>query len=150
MHTLSIAGHVVASAAKAPGPDFWCALVVAHEVGWKQIRKFGNTTFLSQVPEYKAWKMRKESCALTCTENLRSGKSVLLANIVDDLNLEAATQTTIAYFFCQHDASESLKARIIIGALARQLLHLLPDLENASYLSHDGLLITMGGLLCLF
>ena len=43
---------------------------------------------------------------------LGSGKSVLLANIVDDLNLHVRSKNiVVAYFFCRHDIPESLKAR---------------------------------------
>lgn len=60
---------------------------------------------------------------------LGSGKSILLANIVDDLNTHAEKDNTIvAYFFCRHDIPESLKAQTIISSLARQLLHAIPDL----------------------
>jgi hypothetical protein len=37
----------------------------------------------------------------------------------------------VAYFFCRHDILESLKARTVIGSLARQLLRLIPDLSMA-------------------
>ena len=66
---------------------------------------------------------------------LSSGKSVLLANIVDDLNLHVEnTDTSVTYFFCRHDMSESLKARTVIGSLARQLLCLIPDLSMVAEL----------------
>jgi ankyrin repeat domain-containing protein 50 len=63
------------------------------------------------------------------TGKLGSRKSVLLANIVDDINLHVQSKNfAVAYFFCQHDIPESLKARTIFGSLARQLLSLIPDL----------------------
>ncbi|KAH7124731.1 hypothetical protein EDB81DRAFT_911957, partial [Dactylonectria macrodidyma] len=50
-------------------------------------------------------------------------------NIVDDLNLHVqSTERPVAYFFCCHDISESLKARIVFSSLARQLLRPIPDL----------------------
>ncbi|KAL2803164.1 ankyrin repeat-containing domain protein [Aspergillus granulosus] len=109
-----------------------------HESAWKQIRKRGNTTLLQTLGEYTQWKMRRESCTLICAGKLGSGKSVLLANIVDDLNLQAAGDTTIAYFFCQHDAKTSLKARTIIGVLARQLLYPVTDLDRVCDFLDDG------------
>ncbi|KAL3293838.1 vegetative incompatibility protein het-e-1, partial [Colletotrichum asianum] len=53
-----------------------------------------------------------------------AGKSVIMANIVDDLNLDK--KSTLVYFFCRHDLPESLKCRTIIGSLARQCLDQLP------------------------
>jgi ankyrin repeat domain-containing protein 50 len=63
------------------------------------------------------------------TGKLGSGKSFLLANIVDDLNLHVLRKDIVAaYFFYRHDVPESLKARTVIGSLARQLLLPIPDL----------------------
>ncbi|KAL4933386.1 uncharacterized protein BDV17DRAFT_108535 [Aspergillus undulatus] len=109
-----------------------------HESAWKQIRKLGNTTLLQTLGEYTQWKTRRESCTLICAGKLGSGKSVLLANIVDDLNLQAAGDTTIAYFFCQHDAKDSLKAPTVIGALARQLLYSVAGLDRVRDFLDDG------------
>ena len=106
-----------------------------HETAWKQTRKVGNTTYFHQVIEYQDWKGEGNSCTLVYTGKLGSGKSVLLANIVDDLNICAQNKNTpVAYFFCKHDISESLKARTIIGSLARQLLRTKLDLTVAAQL----------------
>ncbi|OBT95296.2 hypothetical protein VE01_06606 [Pseudogymnoascus verrucosus] len=100
-----------------------------YETTWKQTRKIGNTTLLNQIVAYKDWKGQKSSCTLICTGGLGSGKSVLLANLIDDLNLNCRSKNvTVAYFFCRHDILESLKARTVIGSLARQLLRLIADL----------------------
>ncbi|KAL6415570.1 hypothetical protein AUP68_02134 [Ilyonectria robusta] len=100
-----------------------------YQTTWKQVRKIGNATLFNQTPEYYAWKVRAGSCTLVCRGKLGSGKSVLLANIVDDLNLHVqSTEQPVAYFFCRHDISESLIARTVIGSLARQLLRPIPDL----------------------
>ena len=70
-----------------------------------------------------------DSCTLLYTGKLGSGKSVLLANIVDDLNLYVHSKDiVVAYFFCRHDIPESLDARTVIRSLARQLLRPIPDL----------------------
>ncbi|EWZ77527.1 hypothetical protein FOWG_18068 [Fusarium oxysporum f. sp. lycopersici MN25] len=42
--------------------------------------------------------------------------------MVDDLNLHQQDSLPVTYFFCRHDAPESLRAHTILGALARQLL----------------------------
>ncbi|KLU92670.1 hypothetical protein MAPG_11614 [Magnaporthiopsis poae ATCC 64411] len=94
-----------------------------YQKTWKETRKVGYTTLLSRAHEYQDWKVQPSSCTLVCTGKLGSGKSVLLANTVDDLNLYVQKEPLpVAYFFCRHDNSESLQARTIMGCLARQLL----------------------------
>jgi ankyrin repeat protein len=100
-----------------------------HVTTWKQTRKIGNSVVFKQSFEYKEWRGRLESCTLLCKGTLGSGKSVLLANIVDDLHIFTQNKnTTIAYFFCRYDIPDSLKARTILGSLAKQLLSTVPDL----------------------
>jgi ankyrin repeat protein len=100
-----------------------------HETSWKQIRKAGNTSFHMQHAEYRKWRDSSDPCTLMYTGRLGSGKSVLLANIVDDLSLSTdKAQSPVAYFFCKHDIPESLRARTIIGSFVRQLLCTVPDL----------------------
>ena len=97
---------------------------------WKQTRKVGNTTLFNQNTAYQDWKGRGDSCTLVYTGKLGCGKSVLLANMVDDLNLHTQNTTTlVAYFFARHDTPESLEARTIIGSLAWQFLRMNPDLD---------------------
>ncbi|KAH0547752.1 hypothetical protein FGG08_000009 [Glutinoglossum americanum] len=104
-----------------------------YETTWKQTRKVGNTTLFNGNVEYQNWKSRADSCTLIYTGKLGSGKSVLLANIVDDMNLHVQSKShMVAYFFCRQDIPESLRARTIIGSLARQLLHPIPDLAVAA------------------
>jgi ankyrin repeat protein len=94
-----------------------------HQTTWKQTRKAGNASFFVQRAEYQEWKAWSDPCTLMYTGKLGSGKSVLMANIVDDLNLSTKkTRFAVTYFFCRHDVPESLKARTILGSLARQLL----------------------------
>jgi hypothetical protein len=100
-----------------------------YETAWKQARKIGTTTLLNRTTEYQDWKGQVDSCTLLYTGKLGFGKSVLLANIVDDLNLHVRSKDiTVAYFFCRHDIPESLRAGTVLGSLARQLLRLIPDL----------------------
>jgi ankyrin repeat protein len=94
-----------------------------YQTTWKEIRKVGNATLLDRAYEYWDWKVRTDSCTLVCIGKLGSGKSVLLANMVDDLNLHVQSERLpVAYFFCRHDIPESLRARTVIGSLAQQLL----------------------------
>ena len=104
-----------------------------YETAQKQIRKAGNTSLHKRHVQYQEWKDSLDSCTLVFTGKLGSGKSVLLANIVGDLNLSTAREPPlVAYFFCRHDIQESLQARTILGSLARQLLRTLSDLEILS------------------
>ncbi|CAN9253185.1 unnamed protein product [Alternaria alternata] len=104
-----------------------------HETAHKQIRKAGNTSLHKRHVQYQEWKDSPDSCTLVFTGKLGSGKSVLLANIVGDLNLSTIKEPPlVAYFFCRHDIQESLQARTILGSLARQLLRTLSDLEILS------------------
>ncbi|KAK5629073.1 hypothetical protein RRF57_004788 [Xylaria bambusicola] len=94
-----------------------------YEKAWKETRKIGYATLLDQSQEYRHWKVQPNSCTLVCSGKLGSGKSVLLANMVDDLNLHVQNEgLPVAYFFCQHDNPKSLEAHTIMGCLARQLL----------------------------
>ncbi|KAH7355932.1 hypothetical protein BKA66DRAFT_429213 [Pyrenochaeta sp. MPI-SDFR-AT-0127] len=113
-----------------------------YETAWKQTRKAGKTSLFRKCSEYQSWKTNnKSSCTLVYADKLGSGKSVTLANIIDDLNISRYEDTTghkqrekknvsVAYFFCRHDAVESLKARTIIGTLVRQTLQCLPRLPE--------------------
>lgn len=115
-----------------------------YETTWKEIRKAGNTALLNSTPEYTSWKKDPVSSTLLWRGKLGAGKSVLLANVIDDLNLHVSdSQTPVAYFFCRHDVLESLKARTVIGSLARQLLRSLPLLATQNTID-----VTMPDLDC--
>ncbi|KAI1165995.1 hypothetical protein F5B18DRAFT_116374 [Nemania serpens] len=106
-----------------------------YETTWKQTRKVGNATLFSQAAEYQEWKSQAKSCSLLYTGKLGSGKSVLLANIVDNLHVDSPSKDiTVAYFFCRHDIPESLNAQTVIGSLARQMLRRIPDLAMVAEL----------------
>ena len=112
-----------------------------YETTWKQTRKSGNATLFNRTMEYQDWKERAGSCTLLYTGKPGSGKSVLLANIVDDLHLSVRSKViTIAYFFCRHDIPESLKARTVIGSLAKQLLYPISDLAKAAEVLNETIL----------
>ncbi|KAI3011170.1 hypothetical protein CBS147346_1371 [Aspergillus niger] len=107
-----------------------------YEQDWKRIRKLGNTTILGTSAVYAHWKAQQssqslQSRTLVCTGKLGSGKSVILANMVDDLNLDVERKAVVAYFFCQHDSTQSLAPKSIIGSLARQLLQSEDDFDAA-------------------
>ncbi|KAJ6102902.1 hypothetical protein N7486_005329 [Penicillium sp. IBT 16267x] len=105
-----------------------------HTVIWKQTRKAGTTTLFRDSPEYIAWKdpaLSCISCSLVYTGKLGSGKSVVLANIVEDLHLHSP-EVLVAYFFCRHDVAKSLKTRTVIGSLIRQILSGVQDLTSVA------------------
>jgi WD40 repeat protein len=123
-----------------------------YQTTWKQIRKVGSATLFNINAEYRNWRGRADSCTLIYTGKLGSGKSVLLANIVDDINLHVQSKShTVAYFFCRHEIPASLKAQTIFGSLARQLLHPISDLamvaeildETASALDFERIFILL-------
>ncbi|KAF2467808.1 uncharacterized protein BDR25DRAFT_291179 [Lindgomyces ingoldianus] len=102
-----------------------------YETTWKQTRKIGNANFFCRDPKYQEWKAQVKSCTLIYTGKLGSGKSVMLANIVDDLSTHVQSKNiAVAYFFCRHDVPESLKAQTVVRSLARQLLRTIPDLTT--------------------
>ena len=98
-----------------------------HERSWKQARKRGNANWIFYDEDYKIWKQEKASNTLWCTGILGSGKTVLAANVVEDLKITSSA--VVAYFFCRHDEVESLQTRTIIGSVARQIFdYIKPDM----------------------
>ena len=104
--------------------------VYDHEKSWKQARKRGNANWICHDEGYKQWKQEKMSSTLWCTGMLGSGKTVLSANVVEDLRI--TTPAVVAYFFCKYDEAESLQTRTVIGSIARQIFdQIKPDLVDA-------------------
>ncbi|RBR13379.1 hypothetical protein FVER53590_12297 [Fusarium verticillioides] len=92
-----------------------------YRTTWKQTRKRGTTRTLPSYSEYQKWKSTPHvGASILFRGKLGAGKSVLLANIIDDLNLLQNAITL--YFFVRHDTPDSLSSRTIFGSLARQLL----------------------------
>lgn len=101
-----------------------------HRTAWKQVRKNGHTSWLYHENVYKSWKQGTSSSTFWCTGKLGSGTSVLAANVVDDLVLNAPG-AIVAYFFCRYDDELSLATRSIVGSITRQILeHLKPDMAT--------------------
>ena len=104
-----------------------------HQTLWKQIRKEGTTNLFLDDELYVQWKRGSNSCTHVFSGKLGSGKSVLLANLVDDLYITLKPgQQYITYFFCHHRVKESLLARTIIGSIARQLFEDRHDIVDAA------------------
>ncbi|KAH7463982.1 hypothetical protein FOMA001_g17856 [Fusarium oxysporum f. sp. matthiolae] len=103
-----------------------------YQTTWKEIRRCGNTSWFTLQREYQDWKVRRESCTLLYLGKLGSGKSISLANMVDDLYIHQQGNLSVSYFFCDHNNPESLRARTILGSLARQLLCTVKELTTMS------------------
>ncbi|GKU10324.1 unnamed protein product, partial [Fusarium langsethiae] len=102
-----------------------------YRTTWKQTRKCGTTRMLSQCQAYQQWKGGSKKNSILFLGKIGAGKSVLLANIVDDLNLRKDAITL--YFFARHDNEESVRPRTIFGCLIQQLLE---HVMNESSFSH--------------
>lgn len=126
-----------------------------HEISWKQARKLGKATIFATSEEYREWKSCQRSSRLVLSGKLGSGKTVVTANIVDDLNLSC--QATVCYFFCRHDTMYSCQARTIMGSLCRQLLqcHINDDTmdrflgEHVPSMSYDDVVALVKAILSL-
>jgi ankyrin repeat protein len=95
-----------------------------HRRAWRQLRKKGNVEWFVEEQSYVRWKAQAVAGVLHCTGILGSGKSVLSANVVDNL-VSDQPPFRVAYFFCGYDDILSLSARTIIGSIARQILECL-------------------------
>ena len=96
------------------------------ETTLNQARKKGASTWIFETEEYPQWKSIGESSTLLCSGIVGAGKTVLTANVVEDLTLNRPLDSFVSYFFSRSDEAASLKAREIIGSLARQLYENLP------------------------
>ncbi|KAJ5702092.1 hypothetical protein N7488_009640 [Penicillium malachiteum] len=104
-----------------------------YMVAWKQIRKIGSTSLFRNCPMYQIWKHTPQSRFLIYSGNLGAGKSVMLANLVDDLNLQSQdSKIPVTFFFSRYDVPETLKAQTVFGSIIRQLLSGVPDLIKES------------------
>ncbi|OAP57751.1 hypothetical protein AYL99_08489 [Fonsecaea erecta] len=113
-----------------------------HEAAWKRARKVGESSRLFDQAAYRDWLQSTVSSVLWVTGILGSGKTVLTASVVQELSIKFP-DALVCYLFCSHDDAESLKAKTIIGSLARQLLSSLnPDVFGSIDTTKPGLLGT--------
>ena len=96
------------------------------EATLNQARKKGASTWIFGLEEYQQWVSSKSSSMLLCSGIVGAGKTVLCANVIEDLILKKSLDSSLAYFFCRSDEAASLKAREVIGSLARQFFEDLP------------------------
>lgn len=96
------------------------------EATLNQARKKGASTWIFNSEEYKQWASSKSSSRLLCSGIVGAGKTVLCANVIEDLILKKYLNSSLGYFFCRSDEAASLKAREVIGSLARQVFEDVP------------------------
>ncbi|KAL8732018.1 MAG: hypothetical protein Q9181_004084 [Wetmoreana brouardii] len=102
-----------------------------HQKTYKQIRKEcvpGTSMWICENPAFDAW-LSETLKTLWLIGRLGSGKSVtsLSACIIAYLiKKNVSSKDVTAFFFCRFDDQESLKARTIIGSVAKQLVNYLP------------------------
>lgn len=92
-----------------------------HQTAWKRARKAGTSSWILETEAYHQWVKESTSSVLWCTGILGSGKTVLAASLIQD-TIVRHPENSVCYFFCNYDDAESLKARTILGSLAKQLL----------------------------
>ena len=91
-----------------------------HETPWKRARKRGNTTWFATEQAYLEFKSCGTSLTLVLSGKVGSGKTVLAANLVDDLILSGGG--TVCYFFISHNITNSCQSETILRSLCRQVI----------------------------
>lgn len=97
------------------------------------IRRSGNTIYFLYDQSYRDWKARKGPSVLFCEGKLGSGKSVLMANMVDDLVLDHANTTPTAAFFFVSNDSTGHHANKALGASSGKYSSPCPILSGLIY-----------------
>ena len=98
---------------------------IDHTKPWKQAAKQRVTStaeWLLQEPLFRQWKDSPDTAIFWCSGTMGVGKTVLMSNVVTQLNASRKTNDIISYYFCRGDDALTLSSRSIIGSLARQLL----------------------------
>lgn len=111
------------------------------------IRRSGNTESFLVGSSYRKWKAGEGHPVLFCQGKLGSGKSVLLANMVDDLVLDNLGKIHAVAFYFVSDDTTGHRARPALGSLARQILESLPDLKWTDLLKEESRSLTMDRLM---
>ena len=96
------------------------------ETSLNQARKKGASTWIFKCEEFQQWRSENSPSTLLCSGIVGAGKAVLCANVVENLILNKPLGFSLGYFFCKSDDAGSLKAREVVGNLARQLFENVP------------------------
>lgn len=93
------------------------------ETRWRRQRKKGTCGWIFDSPTFRNWESMRASSKLCVSGKLGSGKTVSMANIVAQTDLEQPC----AHVFCAAQEPSSLKATMILGSIAFNLLDHLPS-----------------------
>lgn len=87
-------------------------------------KRYGSTSvWLPRSPQFQEWIADPEPSIFWLSGASGSGKTVMATAIIDSLLIRKAPDAVgVAYFFCQYNKAESLKARTLLGSLMRQCL----------------------------
>ncbi|KAF5635881.1 nucleoside phosphorylase [Fusarium sp. NRRL 52700] len=99
-----------------------------YMASWQRIRKLGSTSLFTFEPRYQRFIDYSGSSTLLYSGSSGTGKSVILANMVDHLSQRHPKTAQIAFFFCRRDEDNSLQALVILGAIYHQVLKALGGL----------------------
>jgi hypothetical protein len=100
---------------------------------WKQAiqqRAPDTASWFQNDATFRDWEHDKCTALLRVSGTLGMGKTVLVSNIIAYLHTVRNGLYIMSYFFCRWDREESLRARNILGSIARQLLNSL--IEHAT------------------
>jgi hypothetical protein len=109
---------------------------INHVSPWRQTMKQrvpSTAEWLQKESVFDEWKDDPKTAILWCLGTIGMGKTVLMSNVVDHLQLRAARKRNeiVSYYFCRLDNEASLSARNILGSLARQILD--TQIEQSEY-----------------
>ena len=99
------------------------------DITLSQARKKGASTWILQNEKYRQWTSSASPSTLLCSGIVGAGKTVLCANVVENLIVNKYQGSSLGYFFCRSDEAASLKAREVMGSLARQWFEDIPSEE---------------------
>jgi ankyrin repeat domain-containing protein 50 len=109
-------------------------------------RRSGNAEYFLHDPSYLKWRDWSGPATLICEGKLGSGKSVLMANMVDDLLLGNTSDTYTTAFYFVSDDTAGHNARTALGSIARQILESLPDAQWTDKLNEESRSLTTNRL----
>lgn len=96
----------------------------ASSLNRERKKRYGGTTiWLPNSTQFQDWLADSEPSIFWLSGPSGSGKTVMTTTVIDSLlNLKGHEAVGVAYFFCQYNKAESLKARTLLGSLMRQCL----------------------------
>jgi hypothetical protein len=97
-------------------------------------RHLGTAEWIFEDPVYLKWQSAGETSSVWLNAAPGSGKSVLAASIVDNLQQsQKKAQKHVIYFFCRFDEPEKCKAMSALRSLSIQALKLLKYIPDELY-----------------